>query len=77
MTGPLTIFDRPNSYIGKSVPRPDARRLAEGRGRFVDDKQVPRMVHAAFLRAPYAHAAIASIDLDAARAAHTASGSPA
>lgn len=63
MTGPLTIFDRPNSYIGKSVPRPDARRLSEGRGVFVDDKQLPRMVHAAFLRSPYAHARITSVDL--------------
>jgi carbon-monoxide dehydrogenase large subunit len=63
MTGPLTIFDKPNSYIGKSVPRPDARRLAQGRGRFVDDRQLPRMVHAAFLRSPYAHADITSIDL--------------
>ncbi len=69
MTGPLTIFDRPNSYIGRSVPRPDARRLSEGRGRFVDDKRLPRMVHAAFLRSPYAHAAISGVDLDAARAA--------
>ena len=63
MSGPLTIFDKPNSYIGKSVPRPDARRLAEGRGRFVDDKQLPRMVHAAFLRSPYAHAKITSLDI--------------
>ena len=66
MTGPLTIFDRPNSYIGKSVPRPDARRLSEGRGVFVDDKQLPRMVHAAFLRSPYAHARITSVDLSGA-----------
>ena len=57
MSGPLSIFDRPNSYIGHSVPRPDARRLSEGRGKFVDDKQLPRMVHAAFLRSPFAHAA--------------------
>ena len=69
MTGPLTIFDKPNSYIGKSVPRPDARRLAEGRGRFVDDKQLPRMVHAAFLRSPYAHAEITSLDVLEARSA--------
>ena len=66
MTGPLTIFDRPNSYIGKSVPRPDARRLSEGRGVFVDDKQLPRMVHAAFLRSPYAHARITNINAEAA-----------
>ena len=29
--------DRPNSYIGKSIPRPNARKLVEGRGQFVDD----------------------------------------
>lgn len=68
MTGPLTIFDRPNSYIGRSVPRPDAARLLEGRGRFVDDVQLPRMVHAAFLRSDHAHAKIVSIKCDAARA---------
>jgi len=69
MTGPLTIFDRPNSYIGRSVPRADAARLLEGRGAYVDDLQLPRMVHAAFLRSPYAHARINGFDLDAARAA--------
>ena len=31
------LLDRPNSYIGRSVPRPNAPRLAEGRGAFVDD----------------------------------------
>ncbi len=69
MTGPLTIFDRPNSYIGRSVPRADAARLLEGRGAYVDDLQLPRMLHAAFLRSPYAHARIDGFDLDAARAA--------
>lgn len=68
MTNPLNLFDRPNSYIGKTVPRPDARRLLEGRGRFVDDIQLPRMGHAAFLRSPHAHARIVSIDVAAARA---------
>ena len=69
MTGPVTPFDRPNSCIGKSVPRPDARRLSEGRGRFVDDMRLPRMVHAAFLRAPHAHADITALDVSEARAA--------
>jgi len=68
MTGPLSIFDRPNSYIGRSVPRPDAKRLLEGRGSYVDDLQLPRMVHAAFLRSPYAHARINGIDTEAAKA---------
>ncbi|MEP0944499.1 MAG: xanthine dehydrogenase family protein molybdopterin-binding subunit [Rhizobiaceae bacterium] len=62
MTGPLTLFDKPNSYIGRSVPRPDARRLVEGRGQYVDDLQLPRMIHAAFVRSPYAHAKIGEID---------------
>lgn len=62
MTGPLTLFDKPNSYIGRSVPRPDARRLVEGRGQYVDDLQLPRMVHAAFVRSPHAHAKIGAID---------------
>ena len=69
MTGPLSIFDRPNSYIGRSVPRPDAARLLKGRGRYVDDLSLPRMVHAAFLRSPHAHARILSVDTAAARAA--------
>jgi len=69
MTGPATIFDKPNDYVGKSVPRADARRLLEGRGRFVDDLQLPRMLHAAFLRSPHAHAEIGEIDTAAAGAA--------
>ncbi|WP_114965528.1 xanthine dehydrogenase family protein molybdopterin-binding subunit [Alkalilacustris brevis] len=62
-----TRYDRPNSYIGKSVPRPNAVRLLHGRGRYVDDKVLPRMLHAAFLRSPHAHARILRIDAAAAR----------
>lgn len=67
MTGPATIFDRPNRYIGKPEPRADAARLLQGRGRYVDDVQLPRMVHAAFLRSPHAHAKIVGINVDEAR----------
>ena len=69
MTGPVHAFDRPGATIGQPVPRPDARRLLEGRGKYVDDLQLPRMVHAAFLRSPYAHADIQGIDPSAAKAA--------
>ncbi|CAN0497319.1 unnamed protein product, partial [Laminaria digitata] len=62
------ILDRPNSYIGRSVPRPNAPRLAEGKGTFVDDIELKRMVHAAFVRSPYAHAKINGIDTTAAKA---------
>jgi carbon-monoxide dehydrogenase large subunit len=69
MSGPLSDLDRPNSYIGRTVPRPNAPRLAAGHGKFVDDLTLPRMVHAAFLRSPHAHARIAAIDTAAAKAA--------
>jgi carbon-monoxide dehydrogenase large subunit len=67
MTGPAHIFDKPNRYIGKPEPRADAARLLQGRGRFVDDEKLPRMVHAAFVRSPHAHAKILSIDTEDAR----------
>lgn len=48
--------------IGRRVPRADARRLVAGRGRYVDDIELPRMVHLAFVRSPHAHARIDAID---------------
>lgn len=66
MTGALSSIDRPNSYIGRSVTRPNAKRLLAGRGRYVTDLQLPRMLHAAFVRSPYAHARVRSIDTSAA-----------
>ncbi|MCW9039154.1 MAG: xanthine dehydrogenase family protein molybdopterin-binding subunit, partial [Rhodospirillales bacterium] len=58
----ISVLDRPNSYIGRTVERPNARRLVQGRGAFVDDMKLPRMVHLAFCRSPYAHAEVVSID---------------
>jgi carbon-monoxide dehydrogenase large subunit len=58
----LTALDRPNSYIGRSVPRPNLARLTQGRGQYVSDVVLPRMVHIAFVRSPHAHARIKSID---------------
>ena len=69
MTGPAHILDQPNRYIGQPAPRADAARLLQGRGRYVDDVQLPRIVHAAFHRSPHAHAKIRSIGTDAAKAA--------
>ncbi len=63
----LSVLDRPNSYIGKTVPRPNLDRLLQGRGQYVSDLELPRMAHAVFLRSPYAHARIVAIDADAAR----------
>jgi carbon-monoxide dehydrogenase large subunit len=55
------------TVIGKSVPRSEDARLLTGRALFVDDVQLPGMLHVAFLRSPYAHARIRGIDVSAAR----------
>ena len=65
----LSALDRPNSYIGRSVPRPNLARLTQGRGQYVSDMVLPRMGHVAFVRSPYAHARILGIDAVAAKAA--------
>ena len=63
----LSALDRPNSYIGRSVPRPNLKRLTQGRGQYVSDVTLPRMTHVAFVRSPHAHARIVSIATDAAK----------
>ena len=63
----ISVLDRPNSYIGKVVPRPNLERLMQGRGLYVSDMELPRMVHVVFLRSPHAHARITGIDAAAAR----------
>ena len=57
----LTALDRPNSYIGRSVPRPNLGRLAAGLGQYVSDVSLPRMAHVAYVRSPHAHARIVKI----------------
>ena len=64
----LSVLDRPNSYIGKTVPRPNLGRLMQGRGQYVSDMTLPRMAHVVFLRSPYAHAKILKIDATEAKA---------
>jgi aerobic carbon-monoxide dehydrogenase large subunit len=63
----LSALDRPNSYIGRSVPRPNLARLTQGRGQYVSDIVLPRMAHVAFVRSPHAHARIKTIATAAAK----------
>jgi aerobic carbon-monoxide dehydrogenase large subunit len=63
----LSVLDRPNSYIGKTVPRPNLDRLMQGRGLYVSDMELPRMAHVAFLRSPHAHAKIVGVDASPAK----------
>ena len=57
-----SAFTRPNSYVGRTLSRAGAKRAVAGRGRYTDDFSLPRMLHAAFVRSPFAHARIVSID---------------
>lgn len=61
-----SVLDRPNSYIGRTVPRPNLERLLKGHGRYVDDIALPRLTHCVFVRSPYAHARIRAVDTEAA-----------
>ena len=55
------VLDRKETFIGKSVPRANAVRLVAGQGKYVDDLKLPRMLHVAYFRSPYAHARIVFI----------------
>ncbi|MEW6255326.1 MAG: xanthine dehydrogenase family protein molybdopterin-binding subunit [Pseudomonadota bacterium] len=65
---PSVTFDRP-AHVGRGMSRPNARRLLAGKGQYVTDLVLPRMLHAAFVRTPHAHARIVSIDIAEARRA--------
>ncbi len=56
-----------HNYVGESVPRSGAKKLLEGRGTYLDDLRMPRLVHVVFFRSPHAHAIIKNLDLSQAR----------
>ena len=53
--------------VGKAVRRLEDRRLVTGAGSYSDDVNLPGQAYAAFVRSPYAHARIVSIDVGAAQ----------
>ena len=53
-------------HIGQSIPRKEDRRLVQGQGVFFDDVRRHGMGYVHFVRSPYAHAKIVSIDVSAA-----------
>ena len=55
-------------FRGRPLRRFEDERLLRGEGAFVDDMQLPGMLHAAVLRSPHAHARIRSVDTSRARA---------
>ena len=49
-------------YAGARINRVEDARLLTGRGTYVDDISLPGMLHAYFVRSPFARAAIRGID---------------
>jgi carbon-monoxide dehydrogenase large subunit len=58
----MNTGENAQTYIGARVRRREDARLLTGRSRFVDDLDIPNVLHAAVLRSPHAHARIVSID---------------
>lgn len=50
-------------YFGERIKRNEDPRLLTGQALYVDDVDLPGMLHVAFLRSPYAHAKIINIDV--------------
>lgn len=57
-----------SGLVGTSVGRVEDGRLLTGAGRYVADIHVDGCLHAAFVRSPYPHARIVSIDIEPAKA---------
>jgi carbon-monoxide dehydrogenase large subunit len=55
-------------YVGQRVPRLEDAKLLTGKALFVDDVELPGMLHVAFLRSEYARGTLGRIDAGAARA---------
>src|SRR2546425_13162818 len=52
-------------FFGKRIRRFEDPRLLAGNGGFLEDQKLPGMLHAAFVRSPYAHATINEIPVKA------------
>ncbi len=60
--------DLASALMGRSVPRLEDARLLRGAGRFVDDIDLPGLLHATFVRSPIAHGLVQRVDAAKARA---------
>ena len=52
-----------SGLIGKSVKRVEDKRFTTGNGKYTDDIVLPHQTYASFVRSPYAHAKILSVDI--------------
>ncbi|MCI0545860.1 MAG: xanthine dehydrogenase family protein molybdopterin-binding subunit, partial [Candidatus Rokubacteria bacterium] len=54
-------------FVGQRLRRFEDPRLLRGEGAFLEDLRLPDLLHAAFVRSPYAHARIRAVPVEAAR----------
>jgi CO/xanthine dehydrogenase Mo-binding subunit len=55
-------------WVGRGLARKEDNRLLRGRGKFIDDIKLRNMLYLKFVRSPYAHAKVTSLDVSAAEA---------
>jgi carbon-monoxide dehydrogenase large subunit len=65
----MTAIEEIPAEVGKARARKEDARLITGQTNWTDNITLPGLVHVAFVRSPYAHARITSVDLTAAREA--------
>ena len=63
-----TTHSQTADWVGQSIKRKEDARLVRGNGKFVDDIKMLGMLHLVFVRSPYAHANITSVDVSEAEA---------
>jgi carbon-monoxide dehydrogenase large subunit len=64
-----TTHPASGTLVGSPVARREDERILRGRARYLDDVELPRQAHAAFVRSPHARARVTAI-----RAPHSAPG---
>jgi CO/xanthine dehydrogenase Mo-binding subunit len=64
----VSTKDGAKNWVGQPLPRKEENRLLRGRGKFADDIKLREMLYLRFVRSPYAHAKIVSVDVSAAEA---------
>jgi CO/xanthine dehydrogenase Mo-binding subunit len=63
------VNDALDRYVGRPVARTEDERFVRGRGRYVDDIDLPGQLHAAFVRSIHANARLLAVEVAAAREA--------
>ena len=58
------IVEKPETLIGKSIPKPDAPDKVVGKTTYINDMVLPRMLVAKIKRTDRVHAKILIVDID-------------